>query len=127
MVGPVVVQITAHEEDDPPGRRPRRRPATSSRCWSTTRTFCAASPDPGAGGSGSRNDRGARGSQGRADRGPQGYRSGYYDRRLVTRVRKLELRVPQDRGRRFPTELFERYQRSEKALVAAPPRVAADR
>jgi hypothetical protein len=27
----------------------------------------------------------------------------------------------------FPTELFERYQRSEKALVAAPPRVAADR
>jgi putative transposase len=31
----------------------------------------------------------------------------------------LELRVPQDRAGRFSTELFERYQRSEKALVAA--------
>jgi transposase-like protein len=29
------------------------------------------------------------------------------------------LRVPQDRSGRFSTELFERYQRSEKALVAA--------
>src|SRR5215207_8941427 len=48
-----------------------------------------------------------------------GYRSGYYDRTLVTRVGKLELRVPQDRHGRFSTELFERYQRSEKALVAA--------
>ena len=27
-----------------------------------------------------------------------GYRSGYYPRRLVTRVGKIELRVPQDRG-----------------------------
>ena len=48
-----------------------------------------------------------------------GYRSGYYDRTLVSRVGKLELRVPQDRAGRFSTELFERYQRSEKALVAA--------
>jgi putative transposase len=48
-----------------------------------------------------------------------GYRSGYYGRALVTRVGKLELRVPQDRDGRFSTELFERYQRSEKALVAA--------
>jgi putative transposase len=48
-----------------------------------------------------------------------GYRSGYYDRTLVSRVGKLELRVPQDRHGRFSTELFERYQRSEKALVAA--------
>ena len=48
-----------------------------------------------------------------------GYRSGHYDRTLVTRVGKLELRVPQDRAGRFSTELFERYQRSEKALVAA--------
>src|SRR6267154_5468867 len=48
-----------------------------------------------------------------------GYRSGYYDRKLVTRVGLLELRVPQDRSGRFSTELFERYQRSEKALVAA--------
>jgi transposase-like protein len=36
----------------------------------------------------------------------------------VTRVGKLELRVPQDRDGRFSTELFERYQRSEQALVA---------
>jgi putative transposase len=48
-----------------------------------------------------------------------GHRSGYYDRKLVTRVGVLELRVPQDRAGRFSTELFERYQRSEKALVAA--------
>jgi putative transposase len=46
------------------------------------------------------------------------YRSGYYGRTLVTRVGKLELRVPQDRSGRFSTELFERYQRSERALVA---------
>ena len=51
--------------------------------------------------------------------GRLGYRSGYYDRTLVSRVGKLELRVPQDRHGRFSTELFERYQRSEKALVAA--------
>jgi putative transposase len=48
-----------------------------------------------------------------------GYRSGYYVRSLITRVGKLELRVPQDRQGRFSTQLFERYQRSEKALVAA--------
>jgi putative transposase len=48
-----------------------------------------------------------------------GYRSGYYSRKLVTRVGTIELRVPQDRQGRFSTEVFERYQRSEKALVAA--------
>jgi transposase-like protein len=47
-----------------------------------------------------------------------GYRSGSYGRTLITRVGKLELRVPQDRAGRFSTELFERYQRSERALVA---------
>jgi putative transposase len=47
------------------------------------------------------------------------YRSGYYGRTLVTRIGTLELRVPQDRAGRFSTELFERYQRSEKALVRA--------
>ena len=51
--------------------------------------------------------------------GRQGYRSGYYGRTLITGVGKLELRVPQDRAGRFSTELFERYQRSERALVAA--------
>jgi len=45
-----------------------------------------------------------------------GYRSGHDSRRLVTRVGKIELRVPQDR---IGTEVFERYQRSEKALVTA--------
>jgi putative transposase len=45
------------------------------------------------------------------------YRSGYYSRSLITRVGTLELRVPQDRMGRFSTELLERYQRSEKALV----------
>src|ERR1700678_48710 len=51
--------------------------------------------------------------------GRNGYRSGYYGRSLITRVGKLELRIPQDRSGRFSTELFERYQRSERALVAA--------
>ena len=51
--------------------------------------------------------------------GRNGYRSGYYGRSLITRVGKLELRIPQDRTGRFSTELFERYQRSERALVAA--------
>ena len=51
--------------------------------------------------------------------GRQGYRSGHYHRGLVTRVGRLELRVPQDRQGRFSTELFQRYQRSEQALVAA--------
>jgi putative transposase len=57
----------------------------------------------------------------RGERTPSrlGYRAGHYPRTLVTRVGKLELRVPQDRAGRFSTELFERYQRSEKALVAA--------
>lgn len=49
----------------------------------------------------------------------RGYRSGYYERNLITRVGTLELRVPQDREGRFSTALFERYQRSEKALVSA--------
>ncbi len=49
----------------------------------------------------------------------RGYRAGYYSRGLVTRVGKLELRVPRDRDGRFSTALFERYQRSEKALVSA--------
>ena len=48
-----------------------------------------------------------------------GYRSGSYPRQLITRVGKLELRVPQDREGRFCTEIFDRYQRSEKALVSA--------
>ncbi len=48
-----------------------------------------------------------------------GYRARYYTRHLTTRVGTLTLRVPRDREGRFSTELFERYQRSEKAFVAA--------
>jgi putative transposase len=60
---------------------------------------------------------GARKSERTAER--LGYRAGYYTRTLVTRVGNLVLRVPQDRQGRFRTEVFERYQRSEKALVGA--------
>jgi len=38
---------------------------------------------------------------------------------LKTRVGELELMVPKDRDGQFQTELFERYQRSEKAFVLA--------
>jgi putative transposase len=58
-------------------------------------------------------------SKGERSENRLGYRSGYYGRMLVTRVGKIELQVPQDRQGRFRTEVFERYQRSEKALVAA--------
>jgi putative transposase len=57
--------------------------------------------------------------KGERTEGRLGYRSGYYPRTLVTRVGKLELRVPQDRNGLFSTELFERYARSEKALLSA--------
>src|SRR3954452_8420015 len=57
-------------------------------------------------------------AKGERSAGRLGYRSGYYGRTLITRVGKLELRVPQDRDGRFSTELFERCQRSEQALVA---------
>jgi Transposase, Mutator family len=58
-------------------------------------------------------------SKGERTAGRLGYRAGYYNRMLVTRIGHIELRVPQDRQGRFRTEVFERYQRSEKALVAA--------
>lgn len=46
-----------------------------------------------------------------------GYRNGTYPRQLKTRVGSLNLNVCRDRDGEFKTELFERYQRSEKALV----------
>jgi transposase-like protein len=49
----------------------------------------------------------------------QGYRNGSYQRQLTTRVGRLELEVPRDRDGTFQTALFQRYQRSEKALVLA--------
>ncbi|MGH8544635.1 MAG: IS256 family transposase, partial [Gammaproteobacteria bacterium] len=49
----------------------------------------------------------------------RGHRNGYYERALTLRVGTIELRVPRDREGTFRTELFERYQRSERALVLA--------
>jgi transposase-like protein len=49
----------------------------------------------------------------------QGWRNGSKRRRLHTRVGTIELRIPKDREGRFQPSLFERYQRSEKALVLA--------
>ena len=49
----------------------------------------------------------------------RGWRNGFKPRTLKTRVGALELMVPKDRDGQFQTELFERYQRSEKAFVAA--------
>lgn len=49
----------------------------------------------------------------------RGWRNGHKPRTLKTRVGKLELRIPQDREGRFQPSVFERYERSEKALVAA--------
>jgi putative transposase len=48
-----------------------------------------------------------------------GYRNGYKPRQLNMRVGTLTLQVPQDRDGTFSTQLFARYQRSEKALVLA--------
>lgn len=49
----------------------------------------------------------------------QGYRSGYKPKQLKTRVGKLELQVPQTKNTAFYPTLFEKYQRSEKALNLA--------
>ena len=46
-----------------------------------------------------------------------GLRNGYKPRTLKTRVGSFTLLVPQDRDGSFSTSLFERYSRSEKALV----------
>lgn len=49
----------------------------------------------------------------------KGYRNGYKSRQLKTRVGTLQLLVPRDREGSFKSELFARYQRTEKALVLA--------
>lgn len=48
-----------------------------------------------------------------------GSRNGHYERGLTMRVGSLELRVPRSRDNTFETAIFDRYQRSEKALVLA--------
>jgi len=47
------------------------------------------------------------------------YRNGFRNRQLTTRVGHLNLRVPRHWNGDSSTELFERYQRSEQALVLA--------
>ena len=47
-----------------------------------------------------------------------GYRNGSRDRPLVTRVGSITLEIPQFRKGKLDTNLFERYQRSERALIA---------
>ena len=42
------------------------------------------------------------------------YHSGYSKRHLRTRVGRIELRVPQGRNGVFSTDLFKRYERSER-------------
>lgn len=49
----------------------------------------------------------------------QGYRNGYRERKLKTRVGPITLDVPLVRNGAFSTELFSRYQRSEQALIVA--------
>lgn len=49
----------------------------------------------------------------------QGYRNGHRDKVLKSRVGELTLMVPRLRRGHFSTELFERYQRSEQALLLA--------
>ena len=48
-----------------------------------------------------------------------GYRNGYRMRQLYTRVGPITLQVPQTRDGSFSTDIFQRYQRSEQALVLA--------
>jgi transposase-like protein len=47
----------------------------------------------------------------------RGYRNGSYERKLKMRVGTIELEVPRDREGTSLAVLFQRYQRSEKALV----------
>jgi putative hemolysin len=89
--------------------------------WTYIPAIFLATADPGtvAGGVGSENDRPLGAAKRERTAGRNGYRSGYSGRSLITRVGKLEVRVPQDRTGQFSTELLERYQRSERASMAA--------
>ena len=102
-------------------RRKRSAKSPSDRSLDRRRPRAVQGPAEGvpAGGPGSRDDRDRGRGPGERTAVRTGYRSGYYSRGLVTRVGKLELRVPRDREGRFSTELFDRFQRSEKALVSA--------
>ena len=45
------------------------------------------------------------------------YRNGFRDRELTTRIGTISLTVPRHRNGNFSTSMFERYQRSEQALM----------
>ena len=47
------------------------------------------------------------------------YRNGYRERALTTRLGKITLHVPRHRFKAFETEIFEKYSRSESALIAS--------
>ena len=47
------------------------------------------------------------------------YRNGFRDRKLTTRIGTITLSVPRHRNGDFSTTMFQRYQRSEQALVLA--------
>ena len=47
------------------------------------------------------------------------YRNGFRERELTTRIGTITLKVPRHRNGNFSTTMFERYQRSEQALVLA--------
>lgn len=51
--------------------------------------------------------------------GRRDYRNGYKPRRLKTRVGEIEFSIPQARYEPFKTQLFNRYQRSERAFLMA--------
>jgi len=46
-------------------------------------------------------------------------RNGYYQREWTTRIGTLNLTVPRTRDGKFSTDVFERYQRNEKALLTS--------
>ena len=46
------------------------------------------------------------------------YRNGFRERALTTRIGTITLQVPRHRFNAFETEIFERYSRSESALIA---------
>lgn len=47
------------------------------------------------------------------------HRNGYYEREYTTRIGHLTLRVPRTRDGQFSTDIFDRYQRNEKALLSS--------
>lgn len=47
------------------------------------------------------------------------YRNGFRERELTTRIGGITLRVPRHRNGEFSTTMFQRYQRSEQALMLA--------